>query len=188
MLTISPGWPRMPTSRVTRFVWGSMRTSPPGGSAFGASLPVGGSPRAPRRGRARRLRARPRAVAARGVRWDAARARPQRLADLLEALVGHLGLPRASTASIAGGRSARSLGFGTGSCRCAKIVATSSVQVGHAAGEALEDQAGEPVLVGAAINLLATDLLRGDVRDRAHELAVGRARSVALWVSQKSAR
>ena len=139
----------------------------------------------------RRLRARPRAVAARGVRWDAARARraaSTSAAQLSKRSSGILAMPRASTASIAGGRSARSLGFGTGSCRCAKIVATSSVQVGHAAGEALEDQAGEPVLVGAAINLLATDLLRGDVRDRAHELAVGRARSVALWVSPKSAR
>ena len=41
------------------------------------------------------------------------------------------------------------------------------------AGEALEQQAGQPVLVGAAVERLAADLLGRDVVDRAHQLAVG---------------
>ena len=41
------------------------------------------------------------------------------------------------------------------------------------AREALEQQAGQAVLVGAAVERLAADLLRRDVVDRAHELAVG---------------
>ena len=42
-------------------------------------------------------------------------------------------------------------------------------------GQRLEEQAAERVDVGAAVDVVADDLLRRDVVDRAHQLAIGRA-------------
>ncbi len=85
-------------------------------------------------------------------------------------------MPRASTESIAGGRSApRSLADGTGSSRWAKIAATSDLSpYGTDPVRHSKTRQARLYWSAAAADVVAADLLGRDVGHRSHELAVGR--------------
>ena len=102
-------------------------------------------------------------------------------------------MPRARTASTAagsvglegerGGRRVLDVGHGGGDVGLA--------DEGHLPGQALEGHAGQGVLIGAAVDLAAVDLLGRDVGERAREAAGRASGSVSLpprLVSPKSVR
>ena len=127
----------------------------------------------------------------RGAGSSASAAALARAAQLSKRSSGSLAIPRASTGSSATGRVARrSLARGGGVLEVGEDRRhVRAPSVGHAAGQALEQQAGQPVLVGAAVHLSSPRICSGDTYATVpmNCPSVG-PRSLALWVRPKSAR
>ena len=89
---------------------------------------------------------------------------------------GSLASARVNTASIAAGSAEwRADADGGSSSRWAKSVATSeATREGTLARKALEQHAAEPIDIRVSVDLVAADLLRSDVVDRAEQRAVRR--------------